>query len=208
MKIYISNREDLISFSFFERLYRKRHPVNWVFFDKMDWIDKLVDYLQRGCQFIVDKTINSVLERYPLPTEYIKIDKHDLYNLDITLAKVIHASLVEFRKTYGGIPAADLTEDVNTVVEFSKAIGSFEDEVVQEPQVNVNLEDAEYELRRKQWEILMDEMIWAFQQVKTGEWEWSTNYSGGNNVEKIDCHRQRILNGMMLFVKYYCSFWN
>lgn len=207
MKIYISNHEDLISFHFFERLYRKRHPTDWVLFDEMDWLDKAIDRLQRGCQFIVNWTINPVLERYPLPTEYIKVNHHDLYNLDITLAKVIHASLVEFRGNYNGVPGIDMTQDVQRVIELSEQVGSLHDEVVKDPEVDA---ENDYALKERHWEILLDEMIWSYKQVIIGEWEWNANYltsDGSYDIKSLDLHRQRMLNGMMLFVRYYCSLW-
>lgn len=200
MKIYIGDYHNHVHFGFFERVYRKRHPDEWPFTETMDWLDTIILKFQEFCQFVADRTINVLLKKYPLPNEYIKIDPHDMDNLDVTLAKIIHASLVEFQKIDRGIPANDMTQDVDQIIKLSNMIGSIDDEAV-----NPLTETDDYQLRVKQWKIILDEIIWSFKQIIIGEWEWSANYLDNNNL--VDQHRQRMMNGMSLFVKYYCSLW-
>jgi hypothetical protein len=61
------------------------------------------------------------------------------------------------------------------------------------------------------WHYILDEMIFAFDKIKDGEWDleiyerhngWTTEA-----LEERDEIQKRINNGLRLFAKYYQSLW-
>jgi|TARA_R110001632_G_scaffold28633_1_gene76272 hypothetical protein len=113
----------------------------------------------------------------------VRIDKHDTWSMDHTLAPIIYPMLVQLKETQHGHPNG-LTE--------------------------------------QEWDAILDEMIWAFEQKCRDTWE--DDYYGGydegrkngsmvGSFEWIDheglkTHQERMSNGFMLFGKYYENLWD
>ena len=111
----------------------------------------------------------------------VRIDKHDTWSMDHTLAPIIYPMLVQLKETQHGHPNG-LTE--------------------------------------QEWDAILDEMIWAFEQKCRDDWE--TDYYKYDEApdEKLGyrlvwedhegrkAHQERMSNGFMLFGKYYENLWD
>lgn len=112
----------------------------------------------------------------------IKIDKYDVWNLDHTLAMIIHPCLLELKKTKHGSPDVD-NEDV------PEELRSEEHWLTNEQ--NILVTDSHY---HKRWEYVLDEMIWTFKQIADGD------------LPLVD-PEERVDKGLRLFGKYYRGMW-
>jgi len=113
----------------------------------------------------------------------VRIDKHDTWSMDHTLAHIILPMLVQLKENNHGHPA--------------------------------NLEEHE-------WDDIMDEMIWAFEQKCRDHWEddyygdYVEDQKNGSMVgsfkwidhEGRQKHQERMTNGFKLFGKYYENLWD
>jgi hypothetical protein len=149
---------------------------------------------------------------------YVRIDNYDLWNMDQTLAIIILPMLKKFRKEFRGAPFVD-DEDVP---ENLRSTNSKKDE---EGHLDAN--------HHRRWEWVLDEMIWAFEQLHPSS-NWEDQFSSGKidlvsepvswdadgNVKeyklvrgpehtyKFDAegakkHQERIKRGTLLFGKYF-----
>ena len=113
----------------------------------------------------------------------VRIDDHDTWSMDHTLAHVIHPMLVQLKATQHGYPNG-LTE--------------------------------------QEWDDILDEMIWTFEQKCRDNWEDDfygdyiedpKNGSMAGSFEWIDhdgmkAHQTRMTNGFKLFGKYFENLWD
>lgn len=84
------------------------------------------------------KRMNEGKER----TVRIRIDKHDTYNMDHTLALIIYPMLLQLKATKHGSPHVDV-EDV--------------------PDHLKNVQEANRDLVHERWDWVLDEIIWTFE---------------------------------------------
>ena len=150
----------------------------------------------------------------------VRIDPWDTWSMDNTLAHIIHPMLVQLKATKHGSPeVAD--EDVPDRLKSS---------VAEKPK-DADSYDSFYHDR---WNWVLDEMIWAFEQINK---DWEANFSSGNidwkfvpidpkdpnsatrpvygpnHTFKFDndgykAHLERMQNGFRLFGKYYLALWD
>ena len=141
--------------------------------------------------------------------EYVHIDKYDTWSMDHTLAKIIVPMLKQLKETKHGVPSQFVRDDSDDALEQGE----------------------------KEWNAVMDEMIWSFEQVlndtaeeqfysgthdrlsvpvawdKDGKptiYEWR---KGPNDTFKVDmkglkAHCKRKQKGFELFGKYYLNLWD
>lgn len=118
----------------------------------------------------------------------VKIDPWDTWNVDETLSRIIHPLLVAYKDATVGwfmVEETDAPEHLRI------------------PEWNPNLPKDELllqrirneELEKKRFEWVLDEMIYAFEKVKTA----------GGWYDNID---ERVSNGLRLFGKYFRNLWN
>jgi hypothetical protein len=129
----------------------------------------------------------------------VKLDPWDTWSLDNTLAQIIHPALVQLKETNHGIFAVeneDVPEELRT-----KALN----------------DSIEWDYCEKRYEYVMNEMIWAFEQIKKdndGDNEMLSrlNYDyskfDSSCSEKAKAWDSRIDNGCRLFGKYYRALWD
>ena len=151
----------------------------------------------------------------------IKVDGHDIWSADHTLALIIAPVLRKLKEQKRGSPLVD-DEDVPENLRTTAA------EPLSEEEKNTGHTD---ELWEQRWEWVLDEMIWTFEQHAADDWETQyysgdtdlhieknerTGYgelvTGPNHTFKIDIEGRnaaykRIENGRRLFAKYYRSLW-
>ena len=151
--------------------------------------------------------------------EEIVIHEYDTWNMDHTLAMIILPMLKQLKASKHGAPNVDVKDVPNHLKPTKEEIAAY------------NKDGATDEQFFERWDWIMDEMIWAFEQILdddndkqffSGEsdiyWEELENgYSemkrGPNDTFQIDRegmakHNKRIGNGLKFFGKYYRSLWD
>lgn len=109
--------------------------------------------------------------------ESIFIDYYDIWNLDNTLALIIHPALVMLKKDGHG------------------TFGVKDEDVPEELRRHADAVPYECdELWTARYNYVMDEMILAFELMKTGDIR--------------DAGRERVQRGINLFAKYYFNLWD
>jgi len=140
----------------------------------------------------------------------VKIDPWDTWNMDHTLALIIHPMLLQLKKTKHGSPYTD-DEDIPA---------------------DLNLDQEKHFAER--WEWVLDEMIWAFSQIIDDDAEsqfhsgnhdmiWEDEEFEGIKIKKLskgpkDTYKfdkegwekwhERKRNGLKLFGKYFENLWD
>lgn len=135
----------------------------------------------------------------------VRIDPWDTWNMDATLALIIHPMLKQLKKTTHGAPYVD-DDDVPEHLRTSAA----------KPKKNDWDVDSNH---FKRWDWVLSEMIWAFgEEVKDREpnfWiekpKWNKDgivKNGKLDKEKMDKYFGRKKNAFRLFGKYYSNLWD
>ena len=136
----------------------------------------------------------------------IRIDRWDTWSMDHTLAHIVLPMLVQLKETKHGSPFVD-DEDVPEELRSTSA----------PPKENDYDTDDNH---HKRWDWVMDEMIWAFEQKQTDDWEsvyykYEEDPSGmfglklvWSDDEGLKAHQARMTNGFKLFGKYYENLWD
>ena len=180
--------------------------------EQPDWVDVWADRLtpiSHAIQWVWDKVDRKI--------NYVKIDRWDTWSMDHTLSYIILPMLKQLKATTHGAPYVD-DEDVPDELKSSAA----------EPKENeYDTDDNHF----KRWDYIMDEMIWAFEQLVDDNWEdqyytgesdyifvknddgFSELQKGPNHTQEWDCdgwtnHHKRIDIGTSLFGKYYRNLWD
>ena len=190
--------------------------------DHPEWVERWSDRLMPISGFI-----NRVLDFIHPRIEYVRIDRHDTWSMDHTLAAIVLPMLRQLQATKHGSPmVAD--EDVPEHLRSTAA----------PPKENEWDIDSNHHAR---WDWVLDEMIFAFEMKSRNDWEsefhsgeidmrWVPVDAEGNEVPKgehrhyrmergpNDTHvydaegaqqvQARITNGFRLFGRYYESLWD
>lgn len=149
----------------------------------------------------------------------IRIDSYDTWNMNSTLAYIILPMLKQLKETRHSsamMPAFDQTS--TSSVQYCFPFYEEGDKLA-------------WEQGHKQWEEILDKMIWSFEQINT-EWEEQfesgvsdtyfekvpgTEHSilkhGPNHTYRYDTegaikYQERIQEGLELFGKYYQNLWD
>jgi len=110
----------------------------------------------------------------------VRIDKCDTWNMDVTLAHIVHPMLVQLKNTKKTLPKVDI-EDVPEKFFISHSQSKKWSDGFSE----------------KSWDYVLDEMIWTFDAIKN------------EDIDHLDeKNYKRIINGLRLFSKYYLSLWD
>lgn len=159
--------------------------------------------------------------------EYVKIDYWDTWSMDSTLSPIILPMLKQLRKDKHGAPNTD-DEDVPANLRSTTKSAQ---------KVKKNDWDTDGN-HFKRWDWIMDEMIWAFEQLAMDDWE-AQFHSGEHDIlwvpsKELDAkgkpvtyqmkrgpkdthkwdkrgymkHNARIDNGLRLFGKYFRALWD
>lgn len=158
----------------------------------------------------------------------IRVDYHDVWNLDQTLALIIHPCLIMLKEKNHGTPLVhdeDLPEHLRRGKTVDEQVGPYNE-----------ADEADFSAR---WGWIMDELIWTFDQLKDGGNDDQFHHNSdqlkmvltpidgkpGSTVsfeyqkdpakpkywvdrEGKKAHHARIANGLRLFGKYYQSLWD
>lgn len=160
----------------------------------------------------------------------IKIENHDTWSLDHTLAMIILPSLIQLKETKHGIPS-----------EFGDVGGESHSDQLCFDFYSETYDDA-FNEGVKRWDEIMNKMIWSFQQIVSDEYDELYHHGKAeydfvksdkqypnpvtgkmedtfNMVDKNPgahwydhvghrLHEERIQEGLELFGKYYRALWD
>ena len=204
------------------KVYTSKYRNHWVspytICEKLCWWRE-IDYDEPWV-----KAVNRVLEpvcelwRKFLDTvhpriEYVKIDYWDTWSMDSTLAPVILPMLKQLRKDKHGAPNTDDSDVPANLRSTTKAA------------VKSKKDPWDTDCNHfKRWDWIMDEMIWAFEQLCADDHESQffdhsmardPKDSLDKQVRKIKVdrvglkkHNERLDNGLRLFGKYFRALWD
>ena len=116
--------------------------------------------------------------------EFVHIDKYDTWNMDHSLAKIIHPMLLKLKETKQGSPNVDL-EDVPEYLRPSDSQYNY----YEEGKLDVYFHD--------RWDYVVDTMIYAFNAI-------SKQLDEGDDYYEPET----IKEGLRLFGKYYQNLWD
>jgi hypothetical protein len=150
--------------------------------DKLgDWLDK--SWVAKFCEWVDSKNQRKIK---------IRIDKHDTWSMDHTLALIVHPMLVQLRDTNHGYFFPDV-EDVPHIGRGDETDFGHSDTKAKE---------------RYDW--VMDELVWTFGAL-IDEDEDLQFYDKETHVWDIEgrkAYDDRISNGLRLFGRYYRALWD
>lgn len=173
-----------------------------------DWLAD--SWVSSFCEWVHEKRGDQTIK--------VRIDRHDTWNMNNTLAHIIYPMLVQLKNTKHGAPWID-DEDVPEHLRSTNA----------PPKENEWDTD---ELFFDRWDWVLDEMIWTFDQLsqddaeekfysgnidirfeKDEDSENSKMIKGPNDTFTVDKEAReiwskRLSNGTRLFGKYYKNLWD
>ena len=163
--------------------------------------DKIGDWLTNTWVHTFCKWVNSKRNR----TIKVRIDNYDTWSMDSTLAYIILPMLKQLKKTKRGSPDVD-DKDVPEHLRSTHAPSK------------QNKWDTD-ENWHDRWDWVIDEMIWAVEQVnvdgedqyykETDEKHFSDIVDAdGLDADGLKKHGERVQNGVMLFGKYFLNLWD
>ena len=181
MKVKIGKFPTRLMCSIHSNFMNKKYEYNWP--DEMLWDheDFVIQAIDDGIQNVYDMFNWIWFDRRKQKVS-IRIDKHDTWSMDHTLAPIILPMLKQLKETNHGYPAL---------------------------------------LGENEWDDIMDEMIWAFEQKCRDHWEadyygpyidgedgvFSGHFEWTDN-EGLKAHQERMTNGFKLFGEYYENLWD
>ena len=160
--------------------------------------------------------------------EEVVLHDYDTWSMDHTLALIALPMLKQLKETKHGVPYMDY-KDMPEHLKYTRR--QYDPRAIDDLFNSWDEFDHEFERQVEVWDWMLDEMIWAFEQILdddnnsqfySGEpdiyWEELEDGSslmkhGPNDTFQIDHegmkkHNARIENGLMLFGKYYRSLWD
>jgi len=219
MKVYISKYRDhwLSPYTICEKICWWRE----IDYDE-PWVQKVVKVLDP-----VMAVWRTILDTIHPPINLIKIDNYDTWSMDSTLTPIILPMLKQLKETKHGAP---YTEDKDV----PERLRSTTKAAVKSKKNSWDTDCNHF----KRWDWILDEMIWAFEQLADDDWEgqfhtgksdivWIPSKeldakgkpltyemkSGPKDTRKWDKkgymkHSARIDNGTHLFGKYFRALWD
>lgn len=214
MKVYFSRYRDhwISPYTIIEKILRREVDYDDPKIER--WADRLMPLCRAWQRF---------LDRVHPPIYHVKIDRYDVWNMNNTLARIILPMLKILKDSKHGSPFVD-PQDVPLTLYPKNDPDS----------ANGYVDDTHFE----RWEWVMDEMIWAFEQLHPDN-DWEDQYhKGDHDIKWVPCnwdaagkptlyqmekgpkdthefdqegyqrHQERIQNGTRLFGKYYQGLWD
>ena len=218
MKVYISKYRDhwLSPYTICEKICWWRE----IDYDE-PWVKRVIKILGP-----VMDVYKKILDFIHPPINYVKIDNYDTWSMDSTLTPIILPMLKQLKETKHGAP---FTEDEDV----PERLRSTTKAAIKSKKESWDTDCNHF----KRWDWIMDEMIWAFEQL-ADDWEaqfhtgtsdiiWVPSKeldakgkpityemkSGPKDTRKWDKkgwtkHSARIDNGTRLFGKYFRALWD
>lgn len=205
MKVYIGGYPSRLRCQIHTRYMDKKYEYIWP--DTQTRFENFLEKLEDTIQ-VAYNWVNWLIFDRLKQTVIVKIDNHDTWSMDHTLAHIVVPMLKRLNETKHGGPYVD-DEDV------PEGLGLRSTEAP--PKENDWDTDDNW---FKRWDWVMNEMIFAFQSKLDDDWEQKfykfendpTAMLGMKIVWKDDegrnAYQERISNGFRLFGKYYEALWD
>lgn len=218
MKVYIGPYPtDWLRCRIFSDYMEKKYKYDWP--NDQTKFENLLEKVEDSIQFVYNMTINKLLCHRKQKIE-VRIDRHDTWSMDSTLAQIIVPMLKQLQESKHGSPYVD-DEDVPEDLRSTSA------------PLKENEYDSDDNLH-KRWEWVLSEMIFAFEAKIDDTWR-EQFYSGEHDIkyeevehngkklyemvkgpndtfavdrEGLDKYHNRMRNGFRLFGKYYEGLWD
>lgn len=186
MKVYIGKYPDTwwSTRKWAEDIHARRHGRDWgweVEEEEYDWVDRLVERIADAWQSVLNVTINQIAKRRTRKIK-IRIDPSDTWGMDHTLGMIILPMLKQLKATKHGSPWVDDEDVPHMVKKKSKAKTSSKVRAL-----NIDEEDQHSDVHVR-WEWVLNEMIWAFEQIISedeGRSNYYVPYKEGEEVERV-----------------------
>jgi hypothetical protein len=164
------------------------------FFEKFERLlgEKICDTLALHTQSVLDFCVNRWL---PGRIEEVRIDPYDTWNADHTMALIILPMLRQLKEVNHGIPFVHESD-------LPKHLKGTDTDI-----------EKDDELKKRKWNYIMDEMIWAFEQIVDNDSDDRFFYDATGKTKTFDAkgykeHQKRIDRGTRLFGKYFRALWD
>lgn len=208
MKVNIGKYPKRLTCNVYERHMNNKYGImNWP--EQGDFADYYMEAVDKFYQDVYNFFNKLWFDRRE-QKQFIRIDKHDTWGMDHTLAPIILPMLKQLKESKHGSPFvenADVPKELRITSKQRKAY------------LSDNETDPKWHDR---WDYVIDEMIWSFEQKCKDHWE--SEYFGGWKENEDDdepfgsfewtddegrqAHQERMTNGFKLFGKYYESLWD
>lgn len=199
MKVYIGPYIDRWISNVEERWMAWRYKkVYWeIEEDDHDRFDKFIVKLDDFLQAVYNRTINKYLDKKNRKIK-VKVHKYDSWNADTTLAYVILPVLKQLKETKHGSPRVspdDVPPKLRPTLEEIVAYNT-----------NGTTDDKFHE----RWEFVLNEMIWAFEQLidEDAEEQFYDRKTKQFKQPEWKEYNDRIDYGCRMFGKYYRNLWD
>lgn len=199
MKVYIGPYIDRWISNVEERWMAWRYKkVYWeIEEDDHDRFDKFIVKLDDFLQAVYNRTINKYLDNKNRKIK-VKLHKYDSWNADTTLAYIILPVLKQLKETKHGSPHVspdDVPPRLRPTLEEIVAYNT-----------NGTTDDKFHE----RWEFVLNEMIWAFEQLidEDAEEQFYDRTTKQFKHPEWKEYNDRIDYGCRMFGKYYRSLWD
>ena len=195
------------------RVYLNKYKNHWIspyticekicFWREIDYDEPWVKVVNTILEPIMTLRMKFLELVYPR-IEYVKLDRWDTWSMDHTLALIVLPMLKQLQETKHGSPMVD-DEDVPEELRSTD----------------------ELKLHHEQWEWILKEMIWTFEQKvnedadrqffdygedyqSNGKMPWQEGYVSNTKFDEegYKAWQDRQTNGMRLFGKYYDGLWD
>lgn len=180
MKVYIGKYPSRaicnIHNTWLERRYKKSHFL--VKNKEMDKWDRRVEKLDDAIQWLYDSTINKILDNRVQKVK-VKIDSYDTWGMYSTLGHIILPMLIQLKATKHGAPNIDIEdvpEHLRPTVEEQAAYKE-----------NGDTDEKFFE----RWDWVLDEMIWAMNEIVNEEDGEAQFFSGEYDMRFIPIDENR-----------------
>ena len=139
----------------------------------------------------------------------VKIDNYDTWSADHTLSYIILPMLKQLKKTTHGSPLID-NEDVPKHLQYITTEYWYDQRTFEFYEEDKKAENQYWKLHHKKWVWVMNEMIWAFTQIRNGDGDDKFFNKNNELIDKegLSEYHKRIDNGTRLFGKYYRGLWD
>lgn len=158
------------------KVYRSNYRNHWlspytvlekvIFWREIDYDEPMIEWWVSVLNPI-SEAIRTTLDFVHPQISYVKLDRYDTWNMDTTLATIILPMLKQLKAAKHGSPCVEDDDVPATLRSTTKAA----------IKSKKNAWDSDCNLHRR-WNWVMDEMIWAFEQIHPDN-DWEGQYHTG-----------------------------
>ncbi len=196
MKVKIGPYHHRIVSNVYTHYMNKRHGFIWPEYGQKGLINKdapfkeaFLERLEDTLQWIYNHSINLYLDKKERKVQ-IHIDRYDTWSMDDTLAHIILPMLKQLKDSKHGAPYVDPDDCPK--------------DLRPKEQDEYGTDDTHF----ARWDYVLDEMIYAFKQKNTDDWESQYYEYNKWDMEGLKVEQERISNGFRLFGRYYEGLWD